>query len=379
MLSNTGAATPKSTILNITSYGLKGRPLDFKPDVHLNARRLINPPSELRKAFDGRCEGLRKNLRADPAFHELNTEAPPQVFEAEKTLRALVVNTEDNSVKMIEIKVAVACVRGRHRSTAVAEELAKLPVWPEHYDVRVNHRDVDIPHRYQKWHQQNLEREQKGETVNLDDHGVESGDDSDLESESEMPTEEDRRHAQRKPEPSQCEELLKPEGSPDPSNPLHIPADNHGKTIDTQTHQHISAEKKPELRADNSAIQHDLGGKKPVAFNIQASQHDSAEKKLETHIDKIIPQHKSAEKKPEPPAEKKPETLAEKKLDVPIEEKHDTAVKKTLEVPAERKPEAPVETKSDAPADGKPQHDAAERKADVPGDAAQQHPDQVTS
>ncbi|KEQ90321.1 hypothetical protein AUEXF2481DRAFT_575541 [Aureobasidium subglaciale EXF-2481] len=203
MLSNAGAAKPKSTILNITSYGLKGRPLDFKPDVHLNARRLINPPPELRKAFDGRCEGLRRNLRADPAFHELLTETPPQVFEAEKTLRALVVNTEDNSIKKIEIKVAVACVRGRHRSTAVAEELAKLPVWPEHYDVRVNHRDVDIPHRYQKWHQQNLEREQKGETVNLDDHGVESGDDSDLESESEIPTEEDRRHAQRKPEPSQ--------------------------------------------------------------------------------------------------------------------------------------------------------------------------------
>ncbi|KAG9750370.1 hypothetical protein KCU73_g6592, partial [Aureobasidium melanogenum] len=42
------------------------------------------------------------------------------------------------------------------------------------YDVRVYHRDVDTPHRYQKWHQQNLEREKKGETVGIDDYGVES-------------------------------------------------------------------------------------------------------------------------------------------------------------------------------------------------------------
>ncbi|KAH0353384.1 hypothetical protein KCU83_g3159, partial [Aureobasidium melanogenum] len=177
--SNTTTPHPKSTILSIISYALKGPPLDFKPDVHINARRLINPPSELRKAFDGRCEALRKNLRADPVFHELLAEAQPQIFKTEETRRALMVNTQDNSVNLVEIKVAVACVRGRHRSTAVAEELAKLPVWPEHYDVRVYHRDVDTPHRYQKWHQQNLERERKGKTVGIHDYGVESDPDED--------------------------------------------------------------------------------------------------------------------------------------------------------------------------------------------------------
>ncbi|KAI5202131.1 hypothetical protein E4T39_04863 [Aureobasidium subglaciale] len=369
MLSNTGAATPKSTILNITSYGLKGRPLDFKPDVHLNARRLIDPPTELRKAFNGRCEGLRKNLRADPAFHELLAEAPPQIFEAEKTLRALAVNTEDNSVKMIEIKVAVACVRGRHRSTAVAEELAKLPVWPEHYDVKVNHRDVDIPHRYQKWHQQNLEREQKGETVNLDDHGVESGDDSDCESENcEMQLRE-----------VDSEELLKPEGSPDPGNPLHVPADSHGKTIDTQMHQHIFTEQKPELRADKSVAQHVLGGSKPIFSDIPASQHDSAEKKLDIQPDKIIPQHEPLVKKPATPAEQKPRIPVEKKLEVPVEEKHETSVEKQPEAPVEIKSEAPIEMKSDAPADIKPLHDSAEKKPDVSAEIIQQHPDHVPS
>ncbi|KAG9677493.1 hypothetical protein KCU99_g1660, partial [Aureobasidium melanogenum] len=181
MSSNTNTTTthPKSTILSIVSYALKGPPPDFKPDIHINARRLINPPSELRKAFDGRCEALRKNLRADPVFHQLLAEAQPQIFKTEETRRALMVNTQDHSVHLVEIKVAVACVRGRHRSTAVAEELAKLPVWPEHYDVRVYHRDVDTPHRYQKWHQQNLEREKKGETVGIDDYGVESDPDED--------------------------------------------------------------------------------------------------------------------------------------------------------------------------------------------------------
>ncbi|KAK6002331.1 hypothetical protein QM012_001969 [Aureobasidium pullulans] len=179
MYSKTNTTQTKTTILSIVSYALKGPSLDFEPDVHINARRLINPPSELRKAFDGRCEGLRKNLRADPAFHELLAEAQPQISKAEQTRRALMTNTHDNSVRIVEIKVAVACVRGRHRSTAVAEELAKLPVWPEHYDVRVYHRDVDTPHRYQAWHQQSLEREKMGETVGIGDYGVEGDLDED--------------------------------------------------------------------------------------------------------------------------------------------------------------------------------------------------------
>jgi RNase adaptor protein for sRNA GlmZ degradation len=183
MLSNTNPTTaPKSTILHITSYGLKGPPLDFEPDVHINARRLINPPSELRKAFDGRCEGLRKNLRADPAFNELLTEAQPRIYEAEEKRRALIINAVDHTVRMVEVNVAVGCVRGRHRSTAVAEELAKLPAWPEHYEVRVHHRDIDTPHRYQKWHQQNLERERKGEMVDHENSGVGSEDSDDEDS-----------------------------------------------------------------------------------------------------------------------------------------------------------------------------------------------------
>lgn len=179
MFSHTNTTQPKSTILSIVSYALKGPPLDFEPDVHVNARRLINPPSALRKAFDGRCEGLRKNLRADPAFRELLAEAQPQIFKTEETRRTLMTNTRDHSVHIVEIKVAVACVRGRHRSTAVAEELAKLPVWPEHYDVRVYHRDVDLPHRYQAWHQQSLEREKMGEIVNIGDYGADGDSDED--------------------------------------------------------------------------------------------------------------------------------------------------------------------------------------------------------
>lgn len=204
MLSNTNPTTaPKSTALHITSYALKGPPLDFEPDVHINARRLINPPSELRKAFDGRCEGLRRNLRADPAFHELLAEAQPQIFEAEQKRRTTIINAEDHTVRMVPVNVAVACVRGRHRSTAVAEELAKLPVWPEHYEVKVYHRDVDTPHSYQKRHQQNLERERNGEIVDLDNSGIGSEDSDDEDSYSSQSTaEEDRRRSEVEPRSS---------------------------------------------------------------------------------------------------------------------------------------------------------------------------------
>ena len=201
MLSNANpTAAPKSTILHITSYALKGPPLDFEPDVHINARRLINPPSELRKAFDGRCEGLRRNLRADPAFQELLAEAQPRIFEAEQKRRALIINGQDHTVRMVEVNVAVACVRGRHRSTAVAEELGKLPVWPEHYEVKVHHRDVDTPHQYQKWHQQNLERERNGEAVDPDNSGIGSEDSDDEDSYgSHSTSEEDRRRSEAEP------------------------------------------------------------------------------------------------------------------------------------------------------------------------------------
>ena len=40
------------------------------------------------------------------------------------------------------VRVGVFCVRGRHRSAAFAEQLARME-WPRGYDVRVEHRDVD--------------------------------------------------------------------------------------------------------------------------------------------------------------------------------------------------------------------------------------------
>ena len=203
MSSNNEASPHKKVVLIITSYALKEAPLDFKPDVHLNARRLINPPIELRKAFDGRSETLRKNIRADPAFQKLIDEAKPQVFEAEKTIRALILDEEHHSTQIIEIKVAVACVRGRHRSVAVAEELAQLTVWPEHYDVRVHHRDVDTPHHYQAKHQQNLERERNGESVEVDET------DSDEDQESDSTGESERRRSESEPTNSRWSDIHK--------------------------------------------------------------------------------------------------------------------------------------------------------------------------
>ncbi|CAD0084399.1 unnamed protein product, partial [Aureobasidium vineae] len=251
-----------STNLSITSYALKGPPLGFEPDVHINACRLVNPPSELRKAFDGRCEGLRKDLRADPAFHQLLAEAQPQIFEAAETKRALMFNTQDHSVHPVEVKVAVACVRGRHRSTAVAEELAKLPTWPEHYDVRLYHRDLS----------------------NMDS----------------------RDH-------------LRPEGSPDPHNPLHVPSEHH-KGADTQTQfslhhspqeheasvmghipkpQHIPPEKSGHfIKTQTHAAQHTTPAKLETPIIAQQTPQRNSFEKSQGPVDTQTehPQHTSLEK-----------------------------------------------------------------------------------
>ena len=296
MLSNTNPTTaPKSTILHIISYALRGPPLDFEPDVHINARRLINPPSELRKAFDGRCEGLRKNLRADPAFHELLAEAQPRIFQAEEKRRALIINAEDHTVRMVEVRVAVACVRGRHRSAAIAEELAKLLVWPEHYEVRVYHRDVDTPHRYQKWHQQNLEREQRGETVDpeLPSAGSDDSDDEDS-FDSQSTSEEDRRRSEAEPRSTawweDCRselyrvgshDILKPENSGNPRNPLHIPLLEHGGATTSQPkdHQHTMSENPQHaFTTQRHELQHPSSGKPgPAVAQVQATQHNQTE------------------------------------------------------------------------------------------------------
>lgn len=297
MLSNTNPTiAPKSTILHITSYALKGPPLDFEPDVHINARRLINPPSELRKAFDGRCEGLRKNLRADPAFHELLTEAQPRIFEAEEKRRALIINAADHTVRMVEVRVVVACVRGRHRSTAVAEELAKLPAWPEHYEVRVNHRDVDTPHQYQKRHQQNLERERNGETVDLENSGVDNEDSDDEDNcRSQSTSEEDRRRSEVEPRSTarweDCKselsrvgskDLLIPEDSTNPRNPLHIPSEElkETATIQARVHQHaISENPQHSFTTHTEALQYPSSDKPgPAVTQGHTTQYDLAEK-----------------------------------------------------------------------------------------------------
>lgn len=158
---NTPHAKP---LLSITSYALEAPPLPFLPDIRLNARHLSNPPLALRKRYDGRCTPLRHHLRSDPSFSALLQEARPQIFAAEKTAAEQVARGETDRVK---VTVAVFCVRGRHRSVAVAEDLAKCE-WLQGWEVRVWHRDVESPHRYLEIHRRNLERERRGEDVGVD-------------------------------------------------------------------------------------------------------------------------------------------------------------------------------------------------------------------
>lgn len=158
------------TTVTITSYGTKGPPLDFTSNIHLDARSIKNPPRTLRETYDGRCEGLRKDLQTDPSFQCLLEKGRQEIFRLESRLQRKDSGTkpagadkQDHDAN--QITVGVACVSGRHRSVALAEELGNLPSWPAHFDVRVVHRDVESPHRHLELHKQNLERERRGEEV----------------------------------------------------------------------------------------------------------------------------------------------------------------------------------------------------------------------
>ncbi|HUW01467.1 MAG TPA: RNase adapter RapZ [Acidimicrobiales bacterium] len=128
-----GDDTDERMTITVQSFGYKhGLPLDA--DLVFDLRFLPNPHwvDELRP-LTGRDKPVRDYVFSQPITREflvkledlLATLLPAYVGEGKSYLT-----------------VAVGCTGGRHRSVAVAEELAKL-VRGRGYDPSVNHRDVD--------------------------------------------------------------------------------------------------------------------------------------------------------------------------------------------------------------------------------------------
>jgi hypothetical protein len=166
-------------------------PLVPRPDLKYNLRGLTNPPKAIRDRYDGRSKRLREHFRYQDDFKEALRQAHgeieaagndvlqqwPQDQHATKVHDAkagllcgqsvdLNVPSEDSimrddvrdgygaegdveqlgGIEQVQsgptLRVGCFCERGRHRSVAFAEELATLS-WPEHFTIKIEHRDVD--------------------------------------------------------------------------------------------------------------------------------------------------------------------------------------------------------------------------------------------
>ncbi|KAG9716377.1 hypothetical protein KCU73_g15658, partial [Aureobasidium melanogenum] len=175
------------------------------------------------------------------------------------------------------------------------------------YDVRVYHRDVDTPHRYQKWHQQNLEREKKGETVGIDDYGIESDPDED---DNDDDCDHDGNTSWWEDYKQDLSNLnsrnhLKAGGSTDPHNPLHLPNEHHQGPVDIHeqiaAQHHVFAEHGGSATSQTQSPQHlpcVRTGHAPET-QVQTAQHATTAK-LETPAGvQQTHQHDPPEKSPE--------------------------------------------------------------------------------
>lgn len=122
-------------VLRISSFGYK-RGVALDADCVLDARFLRNPfwVPELRK-LTGRDAVVRDYVMADATTESF-------LAMAEGLISWSVVRARAS--KRAAWHVAIGCTGGRHRSVAVAEELARR-IDGENLHIVVNHRDVDIP------------------------------------------------------------------------------------------------------------------------------------------------------------------------------------------------------------------------------------------
>lgn len=126
------STTEKRLMIYVTSFGYRyGLPVDA--DIVLDVRFLANPYFvESLKNHDGHHPGVRKYVLA--------SEEGEKFIEKLFALMSFLLPLYEKEGK-VRLNIALGCTGGRHRSVAMANELASY-LSDKDYNVHVNHRDI---------------------------------------------------------------------------------------------------------------------------------------------------------------------------------------------------------------------------------------------
>lgn len=126
------STTEKRLMIYVTSFGYRyGLPVDA--DIVLDVRFLANPYFvESLKNHDGHHPGVRKYVLA--------SEEGEKFIEKLFALMSFLLPLYEKEGK-VRLNIALGCTGGRHRSVAMANELAAY-LSDKDYNVQVNHRDI---------------------------------------------------------------------------------------------------------------------------------------------------------------------------------------------------------------------------------------------
>jgi RNase adaptor protein for sRNA GlmZ degradation len=149
-----------SPLLTLTTHAY-APPLTPPAHIKYDLRTVPNPPKSIRDAYTGVSKRLRDHMLEHEVFVQMLDRAEGEIT-AEMNLVLEEWKVENGEANLGEVDgweselaeverdqdarpilaVSVFCARGKHRSVAFVEELARR-AWPREWEVQVNHRDLE--------------------------------------------------------------------------------------------------------------------------------------------------------------------------------------------------------------------------------------------
>ncbi|KAL1761117.1 hypothetical protein FB107DRAFT_255364 [Schizophyllum commune] len=155
-LASSSHSDPAPYTLRLITYGFeRGRP-DITPALTFDIRDLPNPPKPVREAHLGTSEVMQEwffaddgvRLRFKEVLHEV-LDAVGRFYEEHRDEeRSDDDRAHDNEAARHTLTIAVCCRKGKHRSVAFVERLARelrKALAHDVWRVEVSHRDVHLP------------------------------------------------------------------------------------------------------------------------------------------------------------------------------------------------------------------------------------------
>lgn len=139
---------PTQAILTLISHA-HSPPLQPPLTLKYDLRNVPNPPKQIRDSYTGLNKRLRSYMIVQSEFCALLERAEAEILQVMNAWESLDKSRSDSAAAGVmdsghngqEIRIGCSCARGRHRSVAFVEELARKQ-WPADWDVRVEHRDL---------------------------------------------------------------------------------------------------------------------------------------------------------------------------------------------------------------------------------------------